>query len=227
MNTRNTPSSRVSPLTNRAFTLIELLTVIAIIGILAAILVPVVSRVRDSARSTQCLSNLRQLGMTTQLYVSDNRNMLMPLSYTFTQSLWPYLYNKTVTAQAVAVGPDWPAIFAGTVFECPNMKNDTSATKRSYGINTLLGPGVANKATHGIRFSAIADVSKAALFGDSLASSGLSPIGNPSTCNPRHNRKMNVAFADGHVAATALTSELTDTSSPLFNTFWLGVPLRP
>lgn len=46
-----------------AFTLIELLTVIAIIGILAAILIPVVSRVRQSARESVGLSNLRQIGL--------------------------------------------------------------------------------------------------------------------------------------------------------------------
>jgi prepilin-type N-terminal cleavage/methylation domain-containing protein/prepilin-type processing-associated H-X9-DG protein len=45
------------------FTLIELLTVIAIIGILAAILIPVVGRVRDSARAAVCSSNIRQCGM--------------------------------------------------------------------------------------------------------------------------------------------------------------------
>jgi prepilin-type processing-associated H-X9-DG protein/prepilin-type N-terminal cleavage/methylation domain-containing protein len=55
-----------------AFTLIELLTVIAIIGILAAILIPVVSAVRESARSAQCMSNLRQIGQGIQLYAEDH-----------------------------------------------------------------------------------------------------------------------------------------------------------
>lgn len=68
-----------------AFTLIELLTVIAIIGILAAILIPTVGRVREQARTTQCLSNLRQIGTAMLLYANENRNLLpLPLNNTLT-----------------------------------------------------------------------------------------------------------------------------------------------
>jgi prepilin-type N-terminal cleavage/methylation domain-containing protein/prepilin-type processing-associated H-X9-DG protein len=58
---------RVTP----GFTLIELLVVIAIIAILAAILVPVFHGAREKARQTSCMSNLRQLGTATNMYIQD------------------------------------------------------------------------------------------------------------------------------------------------------------
>ena len=74
-----TPSAARRPSTassSRAFTLIELLTVIAIIGILAAIIIPTVGKVRESARTTQGISNLRQIGSAIHLYAAQNRDQL-------------------------------------------------------------------------------------------------------------------------------------------------------
>jgi prepilin-type N-terminal cleavage/methylation domain-containing protein/prepilin-type processing-associated H-X9-DG protein len=59
-----------------AFTLVELLVVIAVIAILAALLLPVIARSKEHGRSTACLSNLRQLGIALQLYVQDNENKM-------------------------------------------------------------------------------------------------------------------------------------------------------
>src|ERR1700716_4080994 len=62
----------------RAFTLIELLVVIAIIAILAAILFPVFAQAKLAAKKTSDLSNLKQIGLGTKIYLSDYDDTLYP-----------------------------------------------------------------------------------------------------------------------------------------------------
>jgi len=62
----------------KGFTLIELLVVIAIIAILAAILFPVFSQARESARKTSCLSNTKQIGLAVNMYVQDYDERFFP-----------------------------------------------------------------------------------------------------------------------------------------------------
>lgn len=82
------------------FTLIEILVVLAIVGLLTALLFPVFAKVRDSGRTTSCASNLSQIGKAIALYVNDNNQKYPPIIYapncTWVDSIYPYAKSTEV-----------------------------------------------------------------------------------------------------------------------------------
>lgn len=78
----------MKPARPRAFSLVELLAVIAVIGVLAAIIVPVIGYTRAAARGAASMSNLRQLAAATHAYIADNRGLFPPASSFDQKTRW-------------------------------------------------------------------------------------------------------------------------------------------
>jgi prepilin-type N-terminal cleavage/methylation domain-containing protein/prepilin-type processing-associated H-X9-DG protein len=102
--------------TSRAFTLVELLVAVAILGAMAALLLPVLAATREQARGTVCLSNLRQTGQAYLLYLQDWDERFLDWRVTvparpqrpgfaifWTEALQPYLKSQKVLRDPSAV----------------------------------------------------------------------------------------------------------------------------
>ena len=198
-----------------AFTLIELLTVIAIIGILAAILIPVVGSVRARAKSATCMSNLRQIGIALNLYATANRNNL-PISHdssivgSWWTKRWEWQIQSYLEERKAAAHTDALRAVFDSVFRCPSKPNfsldgPTDVERESYGMNAFN-----NGAAGGAKMRSItsfAQPSSVMLVMDT--NSGSPSLINGTVVNSNaygarwHSDKDHVVFADGHVAALA------------------------
>lgn len=120
--------NHVSRCRGSGFTLIELLVVIAIIAILAAILFPVFSRAREKARQTNCLSNVRQIGLAMQQYAQDYDERF-PLAWYGPGSPWndadPNLCKKYLDVIE-------PYVKNTQMFRCPSRPNQGWGSGHAY-----------------------------------------------------------------------------------------------
>jgi prepilin-type N-terminal cleavage/methylation domain-containing protein len=105
----------------RAFTLIELLVVIAIIAILAALLLPALSRAKERGRRAKCMSNLHQLALTIHIYCADYQDSLLPSETISPHDIWewggPVLLGYLLSEKYLPKPAE-----NGHIFYCPSME---------------------------------------------------------------------------------------------------------
>ena len=142
----------------RAFTLMELLTVTAVVALLAALLLPALGRAKARATRTVCLGNLRQLGLAWQMYAQENNDRLVPNGYATRQTatnvrLWVLgathaaapEHRATLTNAAFLTDPALAAfsdyVRDPTLYKCPADHGlvDGAPKVRSYALNAYLG----------------------------------------------------------------------------------------
>jgi prepilin-type N-terminal cleavage/methylation domain-containing protein/prepilin-type processing-associated H-X9-DG protein len=167
------------------FTLIELISVIAIIGLLSTLLFPAVSKIQERAHSTQCANNLRQIGTSVQLYVADHDNTYPTIE---TDPTNPILYPDDAEVKSMYETLQKYGVTRETLRCVADLKSHNEFEKKgtSYEWKPMLdGEPAANPK----------------LFFRRSGAFSVSPSRFRQVIDfwPVHNGRQNTLYADGHV----------------------------
>jgi prepilin-type processing-associated H-X9-DG protein len=232
----DTPDNRAGA----AFSLVELLVVITVIGLLGALLLPALVRSKMSARRVECLSNLRQLGLATQMYWDENAGNCFRYSDGALSNGQIYWFGWIGSGSEgerlfdARQGALYPYIQGRGVEICPSLaygsaqfKPKASVAAYGYGYNLSLSSGKnsaprnTSRFTHPEQLIVLADSAQVNDF--QAPASRSHPMieefyyvsTNEPTAHFRHSEKANAVFADGHVDREKMRIGSLDQRLPL------------
>lgn len=195
----------------RAFTLVEVLVVIAIIAVLVGLLLPTMRGARERARSVACLSNLRQLAVAAHSYSAQHRGSYPPARWG--ADSWDF----SIIAGKAVPGLLWRGQVDMRIQQCPSFEGKSNTLFdpfTGYNYNTsYIGHGQGESIEAPAKVTQVRQPERTALFGDGQFYNGANKFmrapfphaGDQSTTTRaagtqgfRHHGATNVAFCDGH-----------------------------
>jgi prepilin-type N-terminal cleavage/methylation domain-containing protein/prepilin-type processing-associated H-X9-DG protein len=226
---------------DKGFTLLELLVVIAIMVILAGLLLPALSRSKDTARRIKCVSNLHQLGLAMQMYWDENEGTCFRYGGTVTNGGQLYWFGwigpgaEGTRPFDATVGALYPYLLGRGVELCPSLnyslgqfKLKASGAAYGYGYNLHLSATVLETPK---KTSRLVRPTETALLADAAQVNTFQPPASRSnpmleefyyvstnrieaTAHFRHDQRALAVFADGHVAGERMDPGSLDARLP-------------